>query len=244
MKKMKIVIMGATSGIGLEVARLFHKEGHSVAIAGRRLDNLRKISAELGSCPYAQIDVIQTDAPMQLQELTQRLGGMDIYLHVSGIGKQNRNLDTDIELATVETNVVGFTRLINHAYLYFAERGHGHIAAVTSIAGTKGLGVAPSYSATKRYCNTYLEALTQLAYMKGQNITFTDIRPGFVDTDLLADKLHYPMLMKPESVADAIVKGILKKKHIITIDWRYRILVFFWQLVPTALWVRIKFIRN
>ena len=59
MKKKKIVIMGATSGIGLEVARLFHKEGHSVAIAGRRLDNLRKISAELGSCPYAQIDVIR-----------------------------------------------------------------------------------------------------------------------------------------------------------------------------------------
>lgn len=82
--------MGATSGIGLEVARLFHREGHPVAIAGRRQEKLQNISAELGNCPYAQIDVTDPNAPALLQELIGQLGGMDIYLHVSGIGKQNR----------------------------------------------------------------------------------------------------------------------------------------------------------
>ena len=238
--KKKIIIMGATSGIGLEVARLFHQQGHIIAIAGRRMDNLQRISTELANCPYAQIDVTDTQAPTRLQELIECLGGMDIYLHVSGIGKQNRQLDTDVELATVETNALGFTRLVNHAWHYFRTQGSGHIVAVSSIAGTKGLGAAPSYSATKRYCNTYLEALAQLANMQGLNIHFTDIRPGFVNTELLSDSFHYPMMMQPVPVAHQIVKGILSRKRTVTIDWRFRLLVFFWRLIPSCLWVRLK----
>lgn len=238
--KKKIIIMGATSGIGLEVARLFHQQGHIIAIAGRRMDNLQRISTELANCPYAQIDVTDTQAPTRLQELIENLGGMDIYLHVSGIGKQNRQLDTDVELATVETNALGFTRLVNHAWHYFRTQDSGHIAAVSSIAGTKGLGAAPSYSATKRYCNTYLEALAQLANMQGLNIHFTDIRPGFVNTELLSDSFHYPMMMQPLPVARQIVKGILARKRVVTIDWRFRLLVFFWRLIPSCLWVRLK----
>lgn len=238
--KKKIIIMGATSGIGLEVARLFHQQGHIIAIAGRRMDNLQRISTELANCPYAQIDVTDTQAPTRLQELIEDLGGMDIYLHVSGIGKQNRQLNTDVELATVETNALGFTRLVNHAWHYFRTQDSGHIAAVSSIAGTKGLGAAPSYSATKRYCNTYLEALAQLANMQGLNIYFTDIRPGFVNTELLSDSFHYPMMMQPVPVAHQIVKGILSRKRTVTIDWRFRLLVFFWRLIPSCLWVRLK----
>ncbi len=238
--KKKIIIMGATSGIGLEVARLFHQQGHIIAIAGRRMDNLQRISTELANCPYAQIDVTDTQAPTRLQELIENLGGMDINLHVSGIGKQNRQLDTDVELATVETNALGFTRLVNHAWHYFRTQDSGHIAAVSSIAGTKGLGAAPSYSATKRYCNTYLEALAQLANMQGLNIHFTDIRPGFVNTELLSDSFHYPMMMQPLPVARQIVKGILARKRVVTIDWRFRLLVFFWRLIPSCLWVRLK----
>ena len=238
--KKKIIIMGATSGIGLEVARLFHLQGHIIAIAGRRMDNLQRISTELANCPYAQIDVTDTQAPTRLQELIEGLGGMDIYLHVSGIGKQNRQLDTDVELATVETNALGFIRLVNHAWHYFRTQGSGHIVAVSSIAGTKGLGAAPSYSATKRYCNTYLEALVQLANMQGLNIHFTDIRPGFVNTELLSSSFHYPMMMQPVPVAHQIVKGILSRKRTVTIDWRFRLLVFFWRLIPSCLWVRLK----
>lgn len=237
---LNIVIMGATSGIGLEVARLLHRQGHKVAIAGRRLDNLQRISAELGNCPYAQTDITRADAPQHLQDLIQRLGGMDIYLHVSGMGKQNRTLDTDIELSTVETNALGFTRMANHAFHHFAAQGSGHLAVVSSIAGTKGMGAAPSYSATKRYCNTYMEALAQLAHMRRLNITFTDIRPGFVDTELLSKDFHYPMLMHPQSVARHIVRGIMRKQRVATIDWRFRLLVLLWRMIPSWLWVRLR----
>ena len=108
------------------------------------------------------------------------------------------------------------------------------------VMGWSRHGSSPSYSATKRYCNTYLEALSQLVHIRGLDITFTDIRPGFVDTDLLSKDFHYPMMMKPQPVAHSIVRGILSGKRIVTIDWRFRILVFFWRLIPSCLWERMK----
>ena len=186
------------------------------------------------------IDVTSDDAPTRLQELIERLGGMDLFFYASGIGKQNRSLTPEIELNTVNTNGMGFTRMIGEAYRYFAERGEGHIAAITSIAGTKGLGPAPSYSATKAMQNVYLQALEQQAYARGLKIRFTDIRPGFVDTDLLAGDFHYPMMLKPEKVARQIVRAIENKRHIQVIDWRYAIMTALWRRIPRPLWRHFK----
>ena len=168
---------------------------------------------------------------------------MDLFFYASGIGKQNRKLKEDIELATMQTNGVGFTRMIGEAYRYFASHGGGHIAAITSIAGTKGLGPAPSYSATKAMQNVYLQALEQQALSRGLNIHFTDIRPGFVDTALLSGDFHYPMMLQPGAVAKEIVYAINHKKHIHhirVIDWKYRVLTAFWRRIPRWLWRRFK----
>ena len=177
---------------------------------------------------------------MRLRNLIERLGGMDLFFYASGIGKQNRELQEDIELATMQTNAVGFTRMIGEAYRYFAERGEGHIAAITSIAGTKGLGPAPAYSATKAMQNVYLQSLEQQANARGLRICFTDIRPGFVDTALLSGDFHYPMMLRPEQVAKEIVSAINSNKHIRVIDWRYRLLTALWHLIPNFLWRRMK----
>ena len=186
------------------------------------------------------IDVTKADAGERLLTLIDQLGGMDLYFHASGIGKQNRTLTEDIELRTMDTNAIGFTRMIGTAYRYFANRGEGHIAAITSIAGTKGLGPAPAYSATKAMQSTYLQALEQQAGQRSLNIRFTDIRPGFVATALLNDDFPYPMLMKPEMVARDIVKSIHRGRHIRIIDYRYRALSFVWRLIPRWLWRRLK----
>ena len=146
----------------------------------------------------------------------------------------------DIELATVETNGLGFTRMIGCAYRYFAQQGRGHIAAITSIAGTKGLGPAPAYSATKAMQNVYLQALEQQANARKLDIRFTDIRPGFVDTALLSGTFHYPMMLKPQAVAHEIVSAIEHHKHIRVIDWKYRILTAVWRRIPRCIWRRIK----
>ncbi len=235
----RIIIIGATSGIGNEVARLYIKQGWRIGVAGRRLERLEELRAEApDQIETIQLDVTCPDAPERLAELIRKVGGMDVFLLSSGVGSQNRALNPEIELATVQTNTVGFTRMVTAAYGYFKEHGGGQLAVISSIAGTKGLGAAPSYSATKRYQNTYIEALDQLARMEKLPIVFTDIRPGFVKTDLLKND-KYPMLMSPEYVARKIVKAIGRKKRRAVIDWKYAILVFFWKLIPGFIWRRL-----
>lgn len=236
---MKAIIMGATSGIGLEVAKILNEQGYELGIAGRRTDNLMKIKEELPNVKeYEAIDITQEGAEQKLESLIERLGGMDLYFHSSGIGYQNRELENELELMTIQTNCAGLVRMINTAYKYFWKNNkNGHIAVISSIARTKGIGLAPAYSATKRFQSTYIQALSQLTATTKAKITFTEIRPGFVATALL--KHEYPMLLKPEYVAKRIVKAIEKKKRAVTIDWRYRLLVFAWNHIPNWLWERV-----
>lgn len=234
--KRRAIVIGASSGIGREVAKLLMKDGWTIGVAARRVDMLK----ELDATAVEQIDVTKEDATERLQALISRLGGMDLLFYASGIGKQNRELKEDIELATIQTNGMGFTRIIGEAYRYFAAQGYGHIAAITSIAGTKGLGPAPSYSAIKAMQNVYLQALEQQAMTRGLNIHFTDIRPGFVDTALLSGDFHYPMMLKPEKVAKEIIYAIDHHRHIQVIDWKYRLLTALWRRIPRWVWRRIK----
>lgn len=240
----RAVVMGATSGIGMEVALLLAEKGWKVAIAGRREERLRQImDSNKGIVCYRQIDITQENATVLLKELIDEFGGMDLYFHSSGIGWQNLSLDIEKEMKTVETNGAGFTRMVTAAYSYFAINGGGQIACISSIARTAGLGAAPSYSATKRFQSHYLECLSQNARMRKLNIRITDIRPGFVATELLSGS-RYPLQLKAEGVAKSIVKAVLKKKEVATIDWRYRILVFFWRLIPRCVWVRLHKIKS
>ena len=241
----RAVVIGASSGIGLAVARLLLRDGWQLGVAARREDRLLALKREaeeeadnrvmIVEC----IDVTADDATTKLRTLISRLGGMDLFFYASGIGKQNRTLTEDIELATVQTNALGFTRMVGEAFRYFAEQGRGHIAAITSIAGTKGLGPAPAYSATKAMQNTYLQALEQQAHARHLDIRITDLRPGFVDTDLLAGNFHYPMMMRPERVAQEILRAIRRSEHVRVIDWRYRLLTAAWRCLPRWLWRRL-----
>ena len=261
--KKRAIVMGATSGIGQEVARLLAANGYEVGIAGRREERLVQMAqATHGIVAHRQIDVTKEDAPTELYKLIEELGGMDLYFHSSGIGWENVALDPDKELKTVETNGVGFVRMVSAAYNWFAEQKadeakqraeeaeqrasdkerKARIACITSIARTRGLGAAPAYSATKRMQAHYLECLSQQARMRHLNIGITDIRPGFVATDLIAGS-HFPLQLKAEDVARTIVRSIEQGREVVTIDWRYRLLVAAWQLIPRWLWVRLTAIK-
>ena len=237
----KAIVIGASSGIGHEVARLLIEDGWTVGLAARREGLLLPMMhAHEDRVKVAKIDVTASNAVENLNLLIKRIGGMDLFFYAAEIGRQNHELTEDIELSTVRTNALGFTRMIGEAYRYFAAHGGGHIAAISSIAGTKGLGPSPSYSATKALQNVYLQALEQQANQRGLNIKFTDIRPGFVDTDLLSGTHHYPMLMKPEPVAKAIVKAVNQQKHVCVIDWRWRLLTALWRRIPRWLGRRLR----
>ncbi len=240
----RAIVIGASSGIGREVAKLLLADGWLVGIAARREDLLMEVKTiNPGMIEVMRIDVTAADAQERLLELAKRLGGVNLFVYCSGIGKQNPELDTGLELTTVDVNVKGFTAMIGTIFNYMAENLGGDIAVISSIAGTKGLGVAPSYSATKAFQNTYIQALEQLSNMRRLHIRFTDIRPGFVDTDLLSGSGRYPMLMQKEAVAREMLRAVYAHRHVHVIDWRYRLLVFAWRLMPRWLWRRMN-IRN
>lgn len=236
--------MGASSGIGLAVCRLLLERGWHVGVAARRGGILEGIRASAPDRVQTMtIDVTDDGAAGRLGCLIEKLGGMDLYFHASGVGRQNMALDMDVEMATVATNAVGFTRMVGAAYRYFAGCGRGHIAVVSSVAGVRGLGPAPSYSATKAFQNVYIQALEQQSATRGLDIAFTDIRPGFVATPLLGDGRGYPMLMDVGRVARHIVRAIERKSHVCIIDWRYRLLVALWRMMPSWLWRRMRLVR-
>ena len=183
----RIVIMGATSGIGLAVAQKLARKGHLVGVAGRKVNVLRELKKEFPeNIVWEEIDVTKDEAPEKLEKLIKKLGGMDTYFHVSGVFYNNPDLVLEDEMITLQTNAVGFARMTSTAYKYFRDHGgEGHIAAITSVAGTRGMGPIASYSSTKKFGQTYLEALQQLSHLQKLKIKFTDIRPGWIRTPLM-----------------------------------------------------------
>ncbi|AAQ66311.1 SDR family NAD(P)-dependent oxidoreductase [Porphyromonas gingivalis] len=240
MEAKRIVVVGATSGIGLDVARLFISRGWFVGVAGRNTQMLDALKQENPSQVYtAVIDITHSDAPERLSHLIEEMSGMDVYFHSSGIGYNNPQLDETKELDTLRTNGEGFTRMIGAAYRYFRLRKKGQIVAISSVAATRGMGSAPAYSATKRFQMHYLQSIRQLATTDSLHLTVTEIRPGFVDTPLLRDG-KYPMLMESKIVAQAIVKAVIRRKRLLTFDWRYRLLVAFWRMIPVRIWEKTR----
>lgn len=236
----RAIVIGASSGIGREVAELLISDGWYVGLAARREDKLNEVkNLKPGMAEVMPMDVTKPDAADRLLQLIKKMGGINLLFYASGVGRQNPDLDLSTEMQTVNVNVAGFTRIVDTAFNYMAANLGGDIAVISSIAGTKGLGVAPSYSATKAYQNTYIQALEQLSNMRRLHIRFTDIRPGFVDTDLLSGG-NYPMLMDKKRVAKDIVDSLYHHRHVRIIDWRYRLLVFFWRMIPSAVWRRLN----
>lgn len=239
----KIVVIGASSGIGRKVALDYAKHGWDVAIAARREDKLAEVAKEFpGRIMYKAIDVTGNDAVCKFYDLIEANNGMDVLLFASGAGFANPELSVAKDNNIIDVNVKGFTRIINAAYKYFRDTANlrrGRIAAITSVAGTKGLGIAASYSASKRYQQNYLQAIDQLAHIQHVNVGITDIRPGFIRTALLDPDKAYPLIMAVDYAAPLIERAIDKGKRVAVIDYRWRAVDALWRLIPDCLWPRI-----
>ncbi|MBQ5975812.1 MAG: SDR family NAD(P)-dependent oxidoreductase [Bacteroidales bacterium] len=248
----KAIIIGATSGLGREVAARLVEKGWKVGITGRRTEALETFRNEHGADKVciATMDVTREDSVAALDALLEQTGEPDLFFYASGVGYQNHELDLDKELRTVQTNCEGMVRMVDHffnyvrSHNYYSPKHKAHVAVISSVAGTVVLGTAPAYSATKRMQSHYLSTLAQLSRMEHIPVCFTDIRPGFIATDILDSDKHYPMLMTKEKAADHIMKALSHKKRVYTFDWRYRVGCFFWSFIPRCIWERITWIKN
>lgn len=230
--------------MGMRIATDFARAGWRVGIAARNETKLRAVKDLFPDrIEYSVIDVTAQDAVKKFEDLIEQLDGMDILLYAAGTGWYNPGLNLGKDEATIGVNVTGFTKIINAAYRYFKDTANvskGRIAAITSVAGMKGLGVSAAYSASKRYQWTYLQALDQLAHSQHVNVSITDIRPGFVDTPLLEGNHNYPMLMSIDYVAPRIEKAIMERRRIATIDCRWSVVSALWRAIPNCLWRHIE----
>lgn len=247
----KAVIIGATSGLGREVAARLVNEGWAVGISGRRTEALEAFRDEHaeGKVFISTMDVTHEDSVAALDALIGQMGAPDLFFYVSGVGNQNVTLDMDKEIRAVRTNCEGMVRLVSHFMNYV--RNHkdhyvqkAHVAVITSVAGVAPLGVAPAYSATKKMQSTYLSCMAQLSSMEHIPVCFTDIRPGFVATDILNPDIHYPLLMSKEKATDHIMKALRLRKRVYTFDWRFRILTLVMKMIPLCIWERLPWIRT
>lgn len=234
------IIIGATSGIGLELFHILLDKGWNIGIASRNETKLYQLQQLAPTRVKIQIlDVTNENSATKLRTLIESFDKIDLYIHSSGVGYQNMLLDINKEISTIKTNCLGFSTMICTIFEHMCKQGFGHIAVISSIAATKGIGVATSYSSSKSFQSKYIEGLEQLAKIRNNPITFTDIRPGFVNTALLNDGKKYPLLMEPKQVAGKIYNAIVRKKHVCIIDKRYRFLVFFWRLIPRRIWIQL-----
>lgn len=238
----RIVIIGASSGIGRRVALDFARKGWKVGIAARSIDKLKEVAAGCpGQIACRSLDVTRPDVANDLLALIDTLGGMDVLLLASGVGFANPELKQPLDENIVEVNVGGFTRVINAAYKYFKERARkGQIVAITSVAGTKGMGVAATYSASKSYQQAYLQAIDQLAHTQGVKVAVTDIRPGFIRTPLLDPAKSYPLIMAVDYAAPLIERAIERAPRVAYIDWRWGLVTALWRLIPNSVWPYVR----
>ena len=239
----KIIIIGASSGLGMRIATDFARMGWRVGVAARREEPLKALhDLYPAQVAYHTIDVRTVDAVERFNHLIEFTDGMDVLLFASGIGFADPDLRQSKLIDMLETNVVGFARILAEAYKYFrrtATDGAGQIAAITSVAATKGIGVAAGYSSSKRFQQTFIDSLEQLAHRQAVDVKFTDIRPGFVRTPLLDTTRSYPMIMSVDYVAPLIEEAILRKRRVAYIDWRWGLLTGAWRLMPQWLWARL-----
>lgn len=233
------IIIGASSGIGEALAKILIKQGYLTGITGRRKSNLegiRKLNPE--SIHVKSFDCTEMKNEDYLTELVTELGGLDLLILSSGTGDLNEDLDLEIEKRTNQLNVMAFTEIITWTMKYFEQQGKGHLVAISSIGGMRGSRGAPAYNASKAYQINYLEGMRQRARKSGKPIYVTDIRPGFVNTDMAKGEGQFWVASK-EKAAKQIFELIKKKKDIGYVSKRWRLIAFILRFIPNALYKRL-----
>ena len=235
----KAIIIGATSGIGRELALQLIEKNYQVGLTGRRLDKLNELKNQYpNNIEIAQMDISQTsEARTILDKLIQKLKDVELIVISSGTGFLNPELDWEKENQTIEVNVSGFTAIANKAFNYFKSRGGGHLVGISSIAAERG-GPGLTYNASKAYVGNYLEGLYGLSFKEKLNIHITDIRPGFVDTDMAkGEGLFWVAPVK--KAAQQIISAIDKKKRLAYITSRWKIVAFLLRILPDFIYKRL-----
>ena len=236
----KAIIIGASSGIGYELAVQLATRGYQLGLMARRQERLAELNDRLPGQHFIQVtDLIDADlARTQLAALIEQMGDVELIVVNSGVGASEKILDWTIQSEMIDVNVRGFTAMSMDAMNYFVQRGGGHLVGVSSIAAHFSGGLSLTYNATKAFVSNYLNGMRSRASRSGLPITITTVEPGFIDTPMLQSK---PMgTASVEKAVTQIVRAILAKKSHVYITRRWLIVAGLFYILPN--WLIRKFV--
>lgn len=233
----KVIITGATSGIGRELAVELHKRGYAVGATGRRTERLDELAGQLNGRIYTQfMDVTKPEEAFnQLESLIDQMGGMDIIVLNAGVSNFQGKVGWNTERTVVDVNIRGFTALANYSFNYFEQQKTGHLVGVSSIAGLFGYGLSATYNASKAYVSNFLQGYRQLSNHSDAEITVTDLQPGFVESEMTDGKKGTFWMASTEKAVRQMADAIEKKRNHAYITKRWRLVGWVIKLVPN--WV-------
>jgi short-subunit dehydrogenase len=235
----RIIIIGASSGIGKELAMLYAAEGNMVGITGRRDQLLSEIRKEYPSRIFtACFSVTDANCQTAVENLIAEMGGLDILVYNAGFGEPSEKLNSEIEIATTETNVLGFVRLVSFAFQFFVRQGNGQIALTSSVAALRGNSWTPSYSASKAFMSNFAEGLSLKAKKVKKDIAVTDIKPGFIKTKMAKGNGQF-WVASPEKAARQMKLAIDKRRRVVYITRRWWLIAQIFRLLPFSVYKRI-----
>ena len=232
------IVVGASSGIGRELARELAADGYEVGLAARSLDRLREVGEALPTKSYvARMDVSDPEeARDRFHRLADAMGGVDLVVANAGTARVNPDLDWDPERETIDVNVRGFAATATAAMDRFEERRRGHLVGVSSVASRVGNGDAPAYGASKAFVSNYFAGLR--ARTEGTDVTVTTIEPGYVDTDLMLDGDAFWVAL-PETAAEQIADAIRAKRSHAYVTRRWRLVAWLLEAVAGSVLRRV-----
>ncbi|MGB8505360.1 SDR family oxidoreductase [Mycobacterium sp.] len=244
MTRQKILITGASSGLGAGMARAFAAKGRDLALCARRTDRLDELKAELtAQYPNIKVAVAELDVndheqvPKVFAALSDELGGIDRVIVNAGIGKGWPLGEGKLwaNKATIETNLVAALVQIETALEMFKNTGSGHLVLISSVLGNKGVpGVKAAYAASKAGLSSLGESL-RAEYASGP-IKVTVIEPGYIESEMTAKSGSTMLMVDNQTGVRALVNAMERERgHAIVPAWPWAPLVQLLKVLPPRL---------
>ena len=234
---MKVFITGGTTGIGLELAKVYLADGHDVAVCGR---DIRKIPSEIRT-KYPQLKTYQVDV-RDLKNLKDSVnefcqGKLDLIIANAGIstGKGLGPIDFEKTREVLSINTFGVINAFEAGLENMIPHKNGQLVAISSIAGLVGLPWAGAYSSSKAAVLTLCESYS--IHLRKMGLRVSVVAPGFVDTPLTrSNKYFMPWLMEAPKAANKIKNALNRKKERFIFPWQMRILMAILNKMPRGLY--------
>lgn len=242
----RVFLTGASSGIGEALAIAMARKGAILGLVARRREMLDNLAAECdaagGIARVYPCDVVDSSGLQNAADsFRAEFGHIDIMIANAGIGGNNREMrdyQPDAVKKLIDTNLLGATNAVYAVVPQMIQHGSGHLVAISSLAGFRGLPKSAAYSASKAAMTAFFESVRLDVASKGIDVTI--IQPGFIKTPLTAGReSKMPFLMELEDAIPLFLKAIEKKKRFAAFPWQLATIVRAGKFMPSWLYDRI-----